>query len=84
MSIPDMVNLPELMEFFDTEASLPNLKVHDINIDTYVEQVRQLRCWIKHFYKQSQIPELTRIKALQRCMNFLIRVTKLAIKEFFE
>jgi hypothetical protein len=84
MSIPDLVNLPELMEFFDTEAQKQNLNIKSLNIETYVNQVKHLRCWIKHFYKQSQIPELTRIKALQRCMNFLIRVTKLAVKEFFE
>jgi hypothetical protein len=51
MTIPDMVNLPELMEFFDTEAQLANLNVREIHINTYIEQVRQLRCWIKHFYK---------------------------------
>ncbi len=84
MQIPDLVNLPELMEFFDTESQRTNIVAKAIDIELYVDQVKQLRCWIKHFYKQSTIPELTRIKALQRCMNFLIRVTKVAIKEFFE
>lgn len=84
MAIPDLVNLPELMEFFDTESQRSTIVAKAIDIDLYVGQVKQLRCWIKHFYKQSAIPELTRIKALQRCMNFLIRVTKVAVKEFFE
>lgn len=79
-----MVNLPELVEFFDYEAMRPNLSARTINIKLYVGQVKSLRCWIKHFYKQSSIPELTRIKALQRCVNFLIRLTKLAVKEFFD
>jgi len=82
--IPDVVNLPDLMEFFDKKALATNFNIRTVNIEKYVIKVKQLRCWIKHFYKQSTIPELTRIKALQRCMNFLIKVTKLALKEFFE
>jgi hypothetical protein len=51
IEIPDTANLPELMEFFDTQAQIPNLNIKTINIERYVEQVNQLRCWIKHFYK---------------------------------
>jgi len=52
------------MEFFDTESQKRNIVAKSIDIELYVDQVKQLRCWIKHFYKQSTIPELTRIKAL--------------------
>lgn len=83
MEIPDMVNLPQLMEFFDIQSQKQNLTAQSIDIDLYFKQIKDLRCWIKHFYKQSTIPELTRIKALQRCMNFLIRITKIAVREQF-
>lgn len=45
--------------------------------------LKDLRCWIKHFYNTSPIPELTRIKALQRCMNTLIRFLKVLWKDYF-
>ena len=51
-----------------------------LDIDVYFKQIKDLRCWIKHFYKQSTIPELRRIKALQHCMNFLIRIKKLQLQ----
>jgi len=35
-----------------------------IIIEDYISVLKDLRCWIKHFYNESQIPELTRIKAL--------------------
>ena len=42
-----------------------------------------LRCWVKHFYATSNIPELSRIKALQRCMNLLIRIFKVVWKHYY-
>jgi len=38
---------------------------------------------VKHFYATSNIPELTRIKALQRAMNLLVRVFKLVWDDYF-
>jgi len=47
------------------------------------EKITDLKCWIKHFYDKSTIPELTRVKALQRCVNFLIRAFKLSWVDYF-
>lgn len=47
--------------------------VKKVKIEKLIDRIKDLRCWIKHFYNVSTIPELTRLKALQRCMNFLIR-----------
>jgi len=38
---------------------------------------------VKHFFAVSTIPELTRIKAMQRCMNLLIRVLKVIWREYY-
>lgn len=35
-----------------------------IIVDDFLNMLSDLRCWIKHFYAESAIPELTRIKAL--------------------
>jgi hypothetical protein len=40
MSIPDLVNLPELMEFFDTESQKTNIVAKSIDIEQYVDQVK--------------------------------------------
>jgi hypothetical protein len=45
--------------------------------------LKDLRCWIKHFYASSRIPELTRIKALQRCVNLIIRVVRVLWADFY-
>jgi hypothetical protein len=45
--------------------------------------LKDLRCWIKHFYASSRIPELTRIKALQRCVNLIIRVVRVLWTDFY-
>jgi hypothetical protein len=83
MYIPVNVNLPDLMQFFDPFSQVQVIKPTDIVIEDMINAIKDLRCWVKHFYSQSPIPELTRIKALQRCMNFLIRITKIVIKLYF-
>jgi len=52
-------------------------------VDDWVSLIKDLRCWIKHFYATSTIPELSRIKALQRCMNLLIRIFKVAWNHYY-
>lgn len=52
-------------------------------MDDWVSLIKDLRCWIKHFYATSTIPELSRIKALQRCMNLLIRIFKVAWNHYY-
>lgn len=46
--------------------------------------IQDLRCWVKHFYDQSAIPELTRIKALQRCCSVLVKVIGLVWDDYKE
>lgn len=53
-----------------------------IEVDDFLNVLKDLRCWIKHFYAESQIPELTRIKALQRCVNLIIKVVRVLWSEF--
>jgi hypothetical protein len=53
-----------------------------IIVNDFVLVIKDLRCWVKHFYDESSIPELTRIKALQRCCNFLIRVIGLVWEDY--
>jgi len=44
--------------------------------------IKDLRCWVKHFYEQSSIPELTKVKALQRCTSFLMKVVGLVWDDY--
>ena len=83
MSIPSFINLPDIMEFFDKSSQVPIIRPETINVDKFIGYIRDIRCWDKYFYKESEIPELTRIKALQRCINFLIRIFKIAWKDYF-
>lgn len=83
LAIPQQLNLPDIMAFFDYAANIRDLCPEHIEVDLYVEQIKNLRCWVKHFYDKCNIPELTRIKALQRCMSFLIRVLKVCWKDYF-
>lgn len=53
-----------------------------IEIDDFLNMLKDLRCWIKHFYAESQIPELTRIKALQRAINLIIKVVNILWEDF--
>jgi hypothetical protein len=40
----------------------------------YMGKIKDLKCWVKHFYQDSNIPELTRIKAIRRCCSFMMKV----------
>ena len=87
LSIPQMQSLPNLMEYFDNWAAVENIvasRISQKKIDDMIERIKSLRCWVKHFYAVSQIPELTRIKAMQRCMNVLVRLMKVFWRAYFE
>jgi hypothetical protein len=77
-----LINLPEIVAFVDEFNQIENLTPNLIVIDDFLSVLKDLRCWIKHFYGESQIPELTRIKALQRCVNLIIRVVRVLWKDF--
>ena len=61
------------MAFFDDFEDY-ELRPDLIKAQDFIDVIKDLRCWVKNFYDQSSIPELTRIKALQRCCSFLVRV----------
>ena len=82
LDIPNLINLPEIVAFVDEFSQLENLTADMIVIDDFLNVLKDLRCWIKHFYSESQIPELTRIKALQRCINLLVRVIRVLWADF--
>lgn len=71
------------MEYFDLYSERKEIRPQDIVVKDLTANLKDLRCWIKHFYNSSPIPELTRIKALQRCMNTLIRFLKVLWRDYF-
>lgn len=71
------------MAFFDDFAKNEVIKPQNIDVAKFISYIKDLRCWIKHFFVQSTIPELTKIKAMQRSMNLLIRVVKVAWRDYF-
>jgi hypothetical protein len=71
------------MEFFDDFADLPKIIPKNIDVKNFIDKVKDLRCWVKHFFSVSNIPELTRIKAMQRSMNLLVKVLKIVWREYF-
>ena len=65
LEIPSFINLADIIGFSDDfEASYSVITPDKIHIDDWVSLIMDLRCWIKHFYSTSNIPELSRIKAL--------------------
>lgn len=54
-----------------------------VTISKFIKKITTLRCWVKHFFTVCPIPELTKIKAMQRCMNLIIRVIKEVWREYF-
>jgi hypothetical protein len=64
LRIPELISLPDIVAFFDDFAELDELKPSMISANAFVLAIKDLRCWVKHFYEESSIPELTRIKAL--------------------
>lgn len=71
------------MAFFDVLADIPEITPKHIKIDEFIGYLKDLRCWVKHFFAVSTIPELTRIKAMQRAVNLIIRVLKVVWREYF-
>lgn len=59
-----MINLPEIIGFIDAFSQIEELLPEMIIVDDFLQMISDLRCWIKHFYDESPIPELTRIKAI--------------------
>jgi serine/threonine protein kinase len=82
LRIPELISLPDIVAFFDDFSELEELKPSMISVNAFVLAIKDLRCWVKHFYEESSIPELTRIKALQRCCSFLVKVVGMCWDDF--
>ena len=64
LQLPDLLTLPDIVGFFDDMEATPRLDPQTMNINLFIDNIKNLRCWVKHFYSSSTIPELTRVKAL--------------------
>ena len=62
--MPKMINLPDILDFFNIYIYKTVIQPAEIDFDKIQTSLKDLRCWVKHFYVDSKIPELTRIKAL--------------------
>lgn len=83
LRIPELISLPDIVAFFDVLSERPEeLQPSEIRVTDFILVIKDLRCWVKHFYEQSAIPELTRIKALQRCCSFLVKVVGIAWDDY--
>lgn len=85
LKIPELISLPDTVAFFDEFAELQDDLDADMvaaRIKDLISGIQDLRCWVKHFYEQSTIPELTKIKALQRCCSFLVKVVGLVWDDY--
>lgn len=70
------------MVFVDEMEEVEQLTGEHIVVDEFMAMIKDLRCWIKYLYAESHIPELTRIKAVRRCINLIIRVAKVCWQDY--
>jgi hypothetical protein len=83
LQLPGLISLPDIVAFFDDFGQLrEELRPDMIIVDDFILVLKDLRCWVKHFYEQSSIPELTKVKALRRCTSFLIQVLGLVWDDY--
>ena len=79
LKLPELISLPDIVAFFDECPTVDEglCAASITSVDQFIEVIKDLRCWVKHFYAVSSIPELTKIKALQRCCRFLVTIVEL-------
>lgn len=53
LAIPALINLPEIVGFVDEYNKLERLTSEMIIVDDFINMIKDLRCWIKHFYNES-------------------------------
>lgn len=83
LMIPNLVSLPHIVAYVDDMENMgEELTASHVYVDEFMAMIRDLRCWIKYSYTESQIPELTRINAVRRCINLIIKVTKLCWRDY--
>lgn len=59
-----------------------DLHASQIYVDEFMSMVKDLRCWIKYSLSSSPIPELIKMKAIRRCLNLILKVTKLCWNDY--
>jgi hypothetical protein len=64
LHIPLFISLPDIVSFFDDFAAEYVISAAMINVNDFISHIKDLRCWVKHFFAVSTIPELTKIKAM--------------------
>jgi len=73
-----LVSLPTIVEYVDAlDLMGDDLQAQHIFVDEFMAMVKDLRCWIKYSMESSPIPELIKMKAVRRCLNLILKVTKL-------
>jgi hypothetical protein len=80
-----LISLPDIVAYFDEFSQRQEeLTAKDMvkYCHDFIKLIKDLRCWVKHFYDQSPIPELTKIKALQRCCSLLVKVVGLVWDDY--
>jgi len=83
LKIPQLISLPDIVAFFDDCSQVgDDLRADMIVVKDFILVIKDLRCWVKHFYDKSTIPDLTKIKALQRCTSLLIKVVCLVWDDY--
>jgi hypothetical protein len=83
LKLPELISLADIVDYFDRLDGLGvELGPLDIKVDKMVLAINDLRCWVKHFYDLSTIPALTKVKAMQRCTSFLVRVVTLTWEDY--
>jgi hypothetical protein len=53
LHIPHLINLPEIVAFVDAFNALEEIPAKFIDVDEFLSVLKDLRCWIKHFYNES-------------------------------
>jgi hypothetical protein len=82
LEIPEFIMLPDLMGDFDLWND-DWLNARDIEIDALSCRIKDLRCFVKHFYDKSTIPQSTKSTAMKRCVRFMIKVFKYSWNDYF-
>jgi hypothetical protein len=51
LALPEMISLPDIVSRFDEFSALDQVLTADrIEIDAVTDAIKDLRCWVKHFY----------------------------------
>lgn len=84
LEIPRFIRLLDIKDYvIDAFEEIPHITPEYIYTEDLIPLIRDLRCWIKHFYEKEQLRELSKIKAMQSAVNLLLRIFKVAWRDYF-